>query len=110
MQSAGEHDVTAMCRRFRLPRPARQTRRKDASGRWRYTDCEWVTSLGRIVILEVDGSFHLDVDHWIDDMERERDLVVTGPVVLRCSTWDLRETPEIVAQRLQAVGVLPLAA
>lgn len=110
VESTAERDVAAMCRRARLPLPHRQTRRKDASGRWRYTDCEWVTSLGRVVALEVDGAFHLDADTWIDDMERERDIVTTGPTVIRCSGYDLRETPDAIARSLQLLGVLPLAA
>lgn len=110
IQSGAEKDVAAMCRRARLPLPHRQTRRKDASGRWRYTDCEWVTSLGRVVVLEVDGAFHLDVDTWLDDMERERDIVTTGPTVIRCSAYDVRETPDAISHSLQRLGVLPLAA
>jgi hypothetical protein len=39
-QSLAELDLGRLCRRFHLPRPRRQRRRRDSSGRWRYLDCE----------------------------------------------------------------------
>ncbi len=76
-----------------LPLPDRQTRRRDASGRLRYTDAEWRFPTGGVVILEVDGGFHMEVEHWEDDIVRERDLVATGAVVLRCTDRELRDEP-----------------
>lgn len=104
-QSVAELDVGRMCKRFGLPKPMRQVRRRDSSGRVRYTDAEWHLPDGRIVILEVDGAFHMDVEHWGDDIERERGLVATGAIVLRCTAWELREQPERVAEDLRRVGV-----
>ena len=42
VQSVAELDVSRMCRTFGLPAPRRQTRRRDSSGRPRYTDAEWL--------------------------------------------------------------------
>jgi very-short-patch-repair endonuclease len=104
-QSAAELHVTEMCRAHQLPLPQRQTRRADASGRIRYTDAEWRLPDGRVVVLEVDGGFHMDVAHWEDDMVRERDLVATGAVVLRCTDRELVDESGRVAASLRRVGV-----
>ena len=58
-----------------------------------------------MVILEVDGGFHMEVAHWEDDIVRERDLVATGAVVLRCTARELIDEPDRVAASLRAVGV-----
>jgi very-short-patch-repair endonuclease len=57
------------------------------------------------VILEVDGGFHMEVAQWERDIRRERDLVTTGAVVLRCTTREVRDVPEEVAASLRAIGV-----
>lgn len=103
--SLGEQRVVRMCVDHRLPIPDRQTRRLDASGRLRYTDAEWRLPSGKVVILEVDGGFHMEVEHWEDDITRERDLVATGAIVLRCTTRELSDDPAKVASSLRAVGV-----
>jgi hypothetical protein len=104
-QSSAELDLVRLCVREGLPPPVRQTRRRDQAGRLRYSDAEWPLADGRIAILEVDGSFHMEVEHWEDDMERERGLVATGVVVLRCTARELRDDPARVAAALRAVGV-----
>jgi hypothetical protein len=104
-QSLAELDLSRMCRRHHLPLPVRQTPRPDSSGRMRFTDAEWRLADGRVVVLEVDGSFHMDVGHWSDDLERERDLVAGGAIVLRCTARQLREDDGAVARDLRRVGV-----
>jgi hypothetical protein len=103
--SLGEQRLVRVCLDHRLPVPDRQTRRIDAAGRLRYTDAEWRLSDGRTVILEVDGGFHMHVEHWEGDITRERDLVATGAVVLRCTDRELLDSPERVVASLRAVGV-----
>jgi len=104
-QSLAEVRVDRMCREHRLPLPDRQTERLDASGRRRFTDAEWRPPDGGLVILEVDGGFHMEVAHWEDDIVRERELVATGAVVLRCTARELTDEPGRVAAALRAVGV-----
>lgn len=104
-QSLAELDVTRMCRNNGLPVPARQVRRRDASGRPRYTDAEWPLPGGRVAVLEVDGGFHMEVEHWAADIERERDLVADGALVLRCTATQLREEPWKIARALRRLGV-----
>ena len=104
-RSLAELDVTRMCRDAALPAPRRQTRRVDASGHNRYTDCEWRLADGRTVVLEVDGAFHMEVDHWEADLARQRDLVSSGVLVLRCTAGQLRQEPQKIAQALRRLGV-----
>lgn len=104
-QSVSELDLVRMCRHEGLPLPDRQTRRRDATGRVRYTDAEWRLADGRVVVLEVDGGFHMEVEQWEDDITRERDLVTTGAIVLRCTSRQLIDEGSRVARSLRAVGV-----
>jgi hypothetical protein len=104
-QSVNELDLVRLCHREGLPLPDRQTPRRDGSGRLRYTDAEWRLRDGRVVILEIDGGFHMEVEHWEDDIVRERDLVTTGAIVLRCTGRELRDESSRVAASLRAVGV-----
>ena len=104
-QSGAELDVLRMCDRHRLPRPQRQVRRHDSAGRLRFTDAEWALPDGRVVVLEVDGGFHMEAGRWADDIERERGLVATGALVLRCTALQLRDGGAAVARDLRRVGV-----
>jgi very-short-patch-repair endonuclease len=103
--SVAELDVNRMCRSFRLAPPMRQVKRQDASGRTRFTDCEWRLSDGRILVLEVDGSFHLDVAHWEDDIARQRSLSGGNRIIVRCTARELRDDPASVANDLLRLGV-----
>lgn len=71
----------------------------------RFTDCEWLLSDGRTLILEVDGSFHMEVEHWEDDLARQRGLARLDRIIVRCSTRELRDTPDLVARDLLQLGV-----
>jgi very-short-patch-repair endonuclease len=79
--------------------------RRDPSGRKRYLDCEWNLGNGVIVVLEVDGSHHLTVEHWEADIRRERKIVTSGRLVLRATSAELRLDPHEVATDLRALGV-----
>jgi very-short-patch-repair endonuclease len=104
-QSLAEIDVARLCRRRRLARPLRQVRRRDATGRLRFTDCEWRLPDGRILVLEVDGAFHMDVAHWEDDLARQRALSGGDKVIVRCTARELRDDPDRVADDLLTLGV-----
>jgi len=58
-----------------------------------------------VVILEVDGGVHMEVERWEGDIVRERDLVATGAVVLRCTEREIRDEAGRIAASLRAVGV-----
>ena len=104
-QSFAEIDVGNLCEEADLTAPTRQSIRLDADGRRRYLDCEWVLKDGRVVVLEVDGSFHLQVDNWWRDMKRERAVVLSKSTVLRCASVELRLEPWAVVADLRRAGV-----
>jgi hypothetical protein len=104
-QSMGEIDVERMCRTHGLASPTRQTRRRDSAGNWRYTDCEWEIDGGRVVILQVDGGFHMEIEHWQADIARARALVSPHRMVVRCTTMELRDNSGAVAGDLHRLGV-----
>jgi hypothetical protein len=104
-QSFAELNVARNCLAFGLVPPTRQRVRRDATGRRRYLDLEWELSDGTVIILEVDGSFHLRIDNWWRDMKRERRVVIGGPKVLRCSTIEARLEFAEIARDLRQIGV-----
>jgi very-short-patch-repair endonuclease len=77
----------------------------DTDGRRRYLDCEWELPDGRVVVLEIDGSFHLKVGNWWRDMKRERAVVLSRSTVLRCASIELRLEPWEVIADLRRAGV-----
>jgi hypothetical protein len=104
-QSVAELDVRRMCRTHGLALPSRQVKRYDADGRVRFTDCEWRLPGGRTLVLEVDGVFHMEVQHWEDDLARQRALSGPDRIIVRCSARELREEAGRVARDLIRLGV-----
>ena len=104
-QSFAEIDMGILCQDAGLAPPTRQAIRKDKDGRRRYLDCEWTLPGGRVVVLEVDGSFHLQVKNWWRDMKRERGVVLSHSTVLRCASIELRLAPWDVLADLRQAGV-----
>lgn len=106
-QSLAEVDVVRMCRANGLRVPDRQVRRRDGSGALRFTDCEWDLPGGRTLVLEVDGAFHVDVQQYQSDVQRQRRLTTPTRVVVRCTSQELRQEPWVLAVDLRALGVPP---
>ena len=104
-ESLGEIDMAALCRRFGLQPPDRQRSRRDPSGRRRYLDCEWHLDDGAVVVLEIDGTHHLDVEHWTADMKRERKVVISRRWVLRAAASEVRLEGAALMADLAAMGV-----
>jgi hypothetical protein len=104
-EALSELDIAALCRAFGLRPPDRQRIRRDASGRRRYLDCEWRLEDGSVVVLEVDGSHHLDVEHWGADIKRERKVVITRRTVLRATAFEARYEQAELAADLLAIGI-----
>jgi len=103
--SGAELDVGRLCRRFGLRLPDRQRLRVDRSGRARWTDCEWDLPGGGVLVLEVDGSFHMEVTQWVEDIKRARSITTRDRIVVRCTAFELRHEPGDVARDLIALGV-----
>lgn len=94
MQSMNERRFSSLCRKYGLPEPLRQTRRLDAAGVWRYTDAEFTMRDGRTLTVEVDGLHHLEPLNWLNDIDRQNDLMLSAQgLVLRVATWTLRHDP-----------------
>ena len=89
-QAMSEVDLVRLLRRHRLPRPERQVRRQDATGRVRHLDALWRRADGTCVLLEVDGAGHLDEACWYDDLLRAAEVAGGGDVVLRLPARALR--------------------
>jgi len=106
-QSLAEVDVVRMCRDHGLRVPDRQVRRIDSAGRPRFTDCEWRLVDGRTLVLEVDGAFHVHVEHYERDLRRQRRLTSASRIVVRCTSQEVRREPWVVAADLRALGVPP---
>ncbi|WP_432477433.1 hypothetical protein [Nocardioides sp. GXQ0305] len=104
-QSGAELDVARMCRRFGIRPPDRQRPRLDRAGRRRFTDCEWELADGSTLVLEVDGSFHMEVEHWGADKKRSRRLTTRHRTVVGCTAYEVRHEPEEVARDLLSLGV-----
>ena len=106
-QSFAEIDVGRLCREAGLAAPRRQRVRRDKTGRLRFLDCEWELPDGTLIVLEVDGSFHLEVSSWWADMKRERSVVIQSSRVLRCSSVEIRLDPQDIVDDLRRIGVPP---
>ena len=104
-ESMAEVDLGRVCRRGGLVAPDRQRRRKDQAGKWRWTDAEWDLPDGRTLVLEVDGAFHTEVQHWVADMKRQRRISTAGRTVVRATALELRVEPQGVVDDLRALGV-----
>jgi hypothetical protein len=96
--SLGELDLLAVCRRARLPVPARQVAVRDRRGRRRYLDAVF-EPWG--VVVEVDGIHHLDVARQWDDARRSNALELDGYLVLRYPAHVVRARPAEVAAELR---------
>ena len=104
-QSLAELDVLRLCRSQGLRPPDRQVERRDAAGRVHFSDCEWRLADGRVLVLEIDGAFHMDVDHWEDDLARQRGLTDPQRIVIRCTAREVRDEPDRVGADLRRLGV-----
>ncbi len=97
--SLPEGELVTMCRRFRLPVPSRQVRRKDASGRWRWLDAYWDDFE---LVAEIDGRFHMEATTWWTDMWRGNEHAVAREGLLRFPAFAVRDEPARVAAQLAA--------
>lgn len=97
-EALSEIDLVKLCRRFGLPMPDLQERRKDASGRTRFLDAYW-RKWGLQV--EVDGAHHMTTQHWEADMQRQNEVWISGDRILRFSGYQARRKPADVADQIR---------
>ena len=56
-------------------------------------------------MLEVDGGFHMEVQHWNADVKRQRKITTTNRTVVRATALELRLEPMSVVDDLRTLGV-----
>jgi hypothetical protein len=98
-QALSELDFTRLVvRAYKLPEPDRQRCREDSRGRRRYLDAVWEKEK---VVVEIDGSQHMDALQYWDDMDRDNNLRMAGYQVLRFPAWVVRYNPGYVAAKIR---------
>jgi very-short-patch-repair endonuclease len=98
-QALSELDfIRLVVRPYRLTEPDRQRCRKDSRGRRRYLDAVWEKEK---VVVEIDGSQHMDALQYWDDMDRDNNLRLAGYQVLRFPAWVVRYNPGHVAAKIR---------
>lgn len=98
-EALSEIDFTRLViRAFGLPEPTRQRVRYDSRGRRRWLDALWEAAG---IIVEIDGSHHMDAAQWWDDMDRENSLKLDGYLVLRFTAFVVRHHPDYVAAQIR---------
>ena len=85
--------------------PTRSARATTTADGRRYLDAEWRLADGRVIVLEVDGSFHDDVMEATDHRRRNRRLTTPDRMVVQCSAWEIRHEAWEVMEDLIALGV-----
>lgn len=95
--SLSEIDFGGLCRKYGIRKPDRQVLR-NVNGR-RYLDIHFDAEG---VTVEIDGVQHTRLDIWMDDHERQNDLVIAGDrIFLRVSTFAVRYEPEVFMLQLR---------
>jgi hypothetical protein len=98
-----EIDLGKFAAQAGLPPPQRQGVRKDPQGKVRYLDAEFELSDGKLLVVEVDGRGHMEVDQWLDDTDRENEVVIGGRTVLRYPSITVRLNPARVVDQLRRI-------
>ncbi len=104
-QSLAEIGVRHACLRYGVVPPARQRKRCDSRGRVRWVDCEWDMPDGSVLLLEIDGAFHMEFGNYGEDMKRQRRLVGRRRMLVRASAYEIRHEPGEVMRDLIDLGV-----
>lgn len=100
VQSLPEHDFARLVRDHGLPQPTRQARVRGSRGNY-YLDAEFEPWH---VCVEVDGAHHRDPRQSEYDLGRQNELVVGGRVVLRSSSYQVRQQqPQVAAMILRGL-------
>ncbi len=97
-QALSELDFTRLLRQFRLPEPDRQAARRDPACRRCWLDAVWE---GARLIVEIDGSHHMEAAQYWADMGRDNNFTLDGYRVLRFPAFAVRYNPAYVAAQIR---------
>lgn len=98
-----EIDLGPLAAAAGLPEPKRQAHRPDAEGHPRYLDAEFDLPDGTVLAAEVDGRGHLAVETWLEDTDRDNEVVIGGRTVLRYPSITVRLNRPKVLDQLQRI-------
>jgi hypothetical protein len=96
-----EIEFGPFAKRAGLPAPRRQSPRREPDGRYRYLDVELDLPDGTVLVIEIDGLGHIDVDNWTDDLDRQNEVVIDGRPVLRFPSMIVRLNGDRVVDQLR---------
>lgn len=85
-----EIDLGPLARRAGLGPPRRQRLRREWDGKVRWLDVEFDLPDGTVLVVEIDGRGHLEVENWLDDADRDNEVVIDGRSVLRFPSITVR--------------------
>jgi hypothetical protein len=101
-QSLAELDFGAVCRRFGVPEPVRQSRVHDAAGALRAIDAQFRTRTGRVLRVEIEGLHHMEPSQYFADITRHNRLALAAPTsTLRITTWHLEHEAALFFEDLR---------
>jgi hypothetical protein len=100
-----EIDLGRLAARAGLPPPQRQRMRRQADGEVRYLDAEFDLADGTVLTVEVDGRGHMHVETWLDDTDRQNEVVIGGRPVLRFPSLTVRLEEGRVVDQLRRMRI-----
>jgi hypothetical protein len=96
-----EIELGGIARKAGLSPPRRQRLRRERSGKVRWLDAEFDLPDGTTFAVEVDGAAHMQIESWLDDSDRQNELVVGGQPVLRYPSLTIRVNEQRVIDQLR---------
>ncbi|HKC26757.1 MAG TPA: hypothetical protein VKB75_01975, partial [Jatrophihabitans sp.] len=98
-----EIEIGQLAIRAGLGPPHRQGLRRDRDGKVRYFDAEFALPDGNTLLVEIDGCGHMEVETWLDDSDRQNEVVIDGRVVLRFPSLTVRLNEGRVVDQLARI-------
>jgi hypothetical protein len=98
-----EIDLGKLAARAGLGPPRRQVTRREPGGGVRYLDAEFLLPDGNVLAVEVDGRGHMAVETWVDDSDRQNEVVIGRRIVLRFPSLTVRINGARVVDQLRRI-------
>jgi hypothetical protein len=100
-----EIELGGLAQRAGLLPPRRQRLRREPGGKVRWLDAEFDLPDGTALVVEVDGAAHTQVESWLDDSDRQNEIVIGGQPVLRFPSLTVRLNEQRVIDQLRRMRV-----